>query len=55
MSSAGLLAIEAAKVLIQTFFRMMELAGKSKEEIREIFEQEHRAFKLNNPANLPEV
>ena len=47
--------VEGAKVGIQSYFNFMRLAGKSEEEIEEIYKSEREVFLANDPSKLPDV
>ena len=51
----GLLILELAKLTIQTYFSYMKIAGKTDEEIEEIYSEEKAKFTANKPEDLPEV
>ena len=47
--------IELAKTGLQAFFSAMRLAGKSSEEIDEMYQAEKAYFEAHPPDTLPEV
>jgi hypothetical protein len=51
----GLLIIEAARLALQSYFMQMQLAGKTEEEIEQIYNEEKIKFLANRPEDLPEV
>ena len=46
--------IELAKAGLQAFFSAMRLAGKSQEEIEEIYQAEKAYFEAHPPESLPD-
>ena len=52
---SNLLLLEGAKLAIQSYFNYMRLAGKTPEEMEEVFQKERETFLKNNPKDLPEV
>ena len=51
--AAGL--IELAKLSLQGYFSAMRQAGKTEDEINQLFEEEYAGFKARHPDDLPDV
>jgi hypothetical protein len=49
------LLIEGAKFGLQAYFTNMKLAGKTEEEINQVFAAEYAEFKQKKPEDLPDV
>lgn len=47
--------IELAKLALQLYFRAMEMAGKTAEEIEILYQSERAYFMVNTPATLPDM
>jgi hypothetical protein len=45
--------IELGKVYLQGYFQSMRMAGKTEEEINQLYEAEKAQFQQNRPENLP--
>lgn len=54
-AAVAALLIEGAKFGLQAYFTNMKLAGKSDQEINEIFSAEYAEFKQKRPEDLPDV
>ena len=52
---ASALILEGAKLALQVYFLNMRLAGKTVEEIRDVFDAEKMKFEKNRPEYLPDV
>lgn len=54
-STIMLTLIELAKLGLSSYFRMMQLAGRTPEETTLVFLKEWEKFKSNAPDTLPDV
>ena len=51
----NLILIEMAKIALQSYFNYLRIAGKTEEEIQELYIREKSEFLKNHPNKLPEV
>jgi len=47
--------IELAKLALQLYFRAMEMAGKTDEEMEILYQNERAYFVENQPSTLPDM
>ena len=47
--------VELAKLALQLYFRAMEMAGKSAEEMEALYQSERTYFVANQPSTLPDM
>lgn len=54
-NGAILVGVELAKLALQIYFRSLEMAGKTPEEMEVIFQAEKMYFLEHPPSSLPDV